>query len=367
MTILTIVLPEDDTLRPLCVLMFGFGHHHHHHSCGHNNASSRGLAGTNGSSALRLIMMVTCVQGDIAKVEELLTSDADINARGAREISALRVPMSPHCVYTFGVWRRFCLLGEGTALYAAAYDACGCQGVGLRVFVPLFCPVCLCPILKRMQTRRAARLFTLLRTEETRAAPGQFVMKWHLQPSLLLSFGDRWGAWNLNSTRFPRKAEGGGVFRLSSHPSIHIHPSSIHPQCLSLPSDSLLLESPQTLLLSSHSSPPHQEAVWFRYLLQKLGRWITWCSARTMAIRDLADEPLPLRLLFRSEMIALLVGHGAALNAVDVDGATPLHYAVLCGNEEVCKQLLDLGADPSVEDSSGATAQQQAPEGWGCW
>ena len=77
---------------------------------------------------------------------------------------------------------------------------------------------------------------------------------------------------------------------------------------------------------------------------------------------------LCLLLLFRSEMIALFWwALAAALNAVDVDGATPLHYAVLCGNEEVCKQLLDLGADRSVQDSSGATAQQQAPEGWGCW
>jgi len=56
------------------------------------------------------------------------------------------------------------------------------------------------------------------------------------------------------------------------------------------------------------------------------------------------------------EVVSTLLTHGADPNAVDPkSGYTPLHWAAVCGNEQVCRLLLDKGADPWIKDNWGRT------------
>jgi ankyrin repeat protein len=48
------------------------------------------------------------------------------------------------------------------------------------------------------------------------------------------------------------------------------------------------------------------------------------------------------------------------LNLKDVNGLTPLIWAVDRGHLEACKLLLDAGADPSVQDNEGITPLEYA-------
>jgi Ankyrin repeats (3 copies) len=58
------------------------------------------------------------------------------------------------------------------------------------------------------------------------------------------------------------------------------------------------------------------------------------------------------------ESVALLLRHmKCEVNFVDAKGCTLLHYAALAGKEEVVRFLLHCGADSTVEDSQGRTAQ----------
>ncbi|XP_069128252.1 SH3 and multiple ankyrin repeat domains protein 2-like isoform X2 [Argopecten irradians] len=55
------------------------------------------------------------------------------------------------------------------------------------------------------------------------------------------------------------------------------------------------------------------------------------------------------------ELIISLVGGGAHLDFRTKKGLTPLHRAVLAGNTEAVKTLLDLGASPNLKDARGLT------------
>jgi hypothetical protein len=55
------------------------------------------------------------------------------------------------------------------------------------------------------------------------------------------------------------------------------------------------------------------------------------------------------------DSLALLVQHGADVNAMDEAGLTPLHIAVLDGQRLLTKRLIDLGADVDVADNHGRT------------
>ncbi|XP_060063294.1 SH3 and multiple ankyrin repeat domains protein 1-like [Ylistrum balloti] len=55
------------------------------------------------------------------------------------------------------------------------------------------------------------------------------------------------------------------------------------------------------------------------------------------------------------ELIISLVGGGAHLDYRTKKGLTPLHRAVLAGNTEAVKTLLDLGASPNLKDARGLT------------
>ncbi|KAJ3077110.1 acyl-CoA binding domain-containing protein 6 [Podochytrium sp. JEL0797] len=53
------------------------------------------------------------------------------------------------------------------------------------------------------------------------------------------------------------------------------------------------------------------------------------------------------------DIVKLLIGRKADLNARDNDGMTPLHYAALTENREIFSLLKEGGADASIADDSG--------------
>ena len=54
-----------------------------------------------------------------------------------------------------------------------------------------------------------------------------------------------------------------------------------------------------------------------------------------------------------AEMVKVLLEAGADPNARDGDSETPLHHAARSGNAEIVRLLLDAGADPDVKNKWG--------------
>ena len=57
----------------------------------------------------------------------------------------------------------------------------------------------------------------------------------------------------------------------------------------------------------------------------------------------------------RYEMCKLLIEKGADVNAKSNDGSTPLHWAAIKGQPRICKLLLDNGADVNATETDGET------------
>lgn len=60
------------------------------------------------------------------------------------------------------------------------------------------------------------------------------------------------------------------------------------------------------------------------------------------------------------EAVRLLLQYGAAANAKNNDGVTPLHLASRCGNLPRMEALLSKGGDPNIKDNAGWTAIRYA-------
>jgi uncharacterized protein len=60
------------------------------------------------------------------------------------------------------------------------------------------------------------------------------------------------------------------------------------------------------------------------------------------------------------EIIETLIELGAHPNTQDIEGWTPLHWAVACGNDKACISLIELGADPSIKDKNGISVYELA-------
>ncbi len=60
------------------------------------------------------------------------------------------------------------------------------------------------------------------------------------------------------------------------------------------------------------------------------------------------------------ETLAILIAHGADVNASDGSGVTPLMFAARDGYSEMIKKMLALGADTSLTDIEGHTALAMA-------
>lgn len=75
--------------------------------------------------------------------------------------------------------------------------------------------------------------------------------------------------------------------------------------------------------------------------------------------------PTPLRLAAMkgyTEIVAILLAHGATVNASGPSGRTPLHWAALKGHLDIVHLLLEHGADISICDELGNTAIDWARE-----
>lgn len=64
-----------------------------------------------------------------------------------------------------------------------------------------------------------------------------------------------------------------------------------------------------------------------------------------------------------SEIVALLLKHGATVDAIAPNGSTPLMMAAMFGSTEAVRQLLDAGADPDLKNAGGQTALDYALSG----
>ena len=53
-------------------------------------------------------------------------------------------------------------------------------------------------------------------------------------------------------------------------------------------------------------------------------------------------------------MTRLLIKKGSNVNCVDIDGATPLHYAATAESEQLVRILLEHGARRDIGDTDGS-------------
>ena len=90
-------------------------------------------------------------------------------------------------------------------------------------------------------------------------------------------------------------------------------------------------------------------------------------SLNAARVADLKNTAQPAALLSAAAsgdtvQTAALLNQGAALEARDDAGRTPLMLAVMQHKPEIVRLLLDRGADPNVADSAGRTPLQQAKQ-----
>ena len=69
-------------------------------------------------------------------------------------------------------------------------------------------------------------------------------------------------------------------------------------------------------------------------------------------------------LMGHTEVVALLLEHGADVNAKSRDGGTALHTAAFLGRAETVKLLLEKGADTTLRNNMGGTAIEGARLDW---
>ena len=84
-------------------------------------------------------------------------------------------------------------------------------------------------------------------------------------------------------------------------------------------------------------------------------------GADVNAVDDTGLTPLHVAAMIRRVKEAeLLIGHGAGLEARDKFGDTPFHYAALHGQLRMVQLLLEAGADPHTVNNAGLSPLESA-------
>lgn len=84
--------------------------------------------------------------------------------------------------------------------------------------------------------------------------------------------------------------------------------------------------------------------------------FVAWMIEAGAEVNFAADDGFPALLAALSrgrpphhEVLAVLLAHGADVDARGINDWTPLHHAVSLGDAEAVRMLLDAGADPSLK------------------
>lgn len=87
-------------------------------------------------------------------------------------------------------------------------------------------------------------------------------------------------------------------------------------------------------------------------------------DVHTVSKTAMSNQPLHAALALSNdpETIALLIGHGANVNAKQMGGYTPLHQAASAGKADTVEALLAAGADPNLLCDRDKTAAEYAQE-----
>ena len=86
-------------------------------------------------------------------------------------------------------------------------------------------------------------------------------------------------------------------------------------------------------------------------------------AVSALAAGDKNDELLEAIMDGDIERAKSLIDAGADVNARDIDGWTPLMYAALNGHTEIVELLIESGADVNAEDNNGQTVLMFATRG----
>jgi hypothetical protein len=95
-------------------------------------------------------------------------------------------------------------------------------------------------------------------------------------------------------------------------------------------------------------------------------KWLLDRGASAREIHGWGDDQTPLHELAagqspeRAQIARLLAERGADVNACSIDAGAPLHVAMCNGDRILVEALLNLGADPDLQDSLGATPLEVA-------
>ena len=82
-------------------------------------------------------------------------------------------------------------------------------------------------------------------------------------------------------------------------------------------------------------------------------------SGANVNVKDSGDNT-PLHCAARADVCKILIDSGADVNARNSGGSTPLHRAAHYHGADVCKELIDAGANVNVKNSGGSTPLHNA-------
>jgi ankyrin repeat protein len=262
----------------------------------------------------RTLLWEAARAGKLAAVIMLVEAGAHVNATGSYNHESL-VQITPYCAARY--YRR-----PAVAEYLAS------RGSTIDVF-------------------RAAFLGDLSRVEQELAARPELLNAEDPHDDLyytpLLSFAVAGGHTNLAGALIQRGAE---VARYSSQ-LIHLATRSGRPDLIEL----LFASGADPRVVGAGTFVEASDLDLLRYLFSRGVSPNGHDHDRTPALAYVARGDKG----ERPDRIALLLDHGAEVNAAGPNGKTALHYAATAGHVRVVRLLLERGANPTLADDDGNT------------